>query len=423
MDACVTASWTCSAQAGGTTTTAQSAIASCSVTIPASCTSSANACGQTNTGTVQADGQCSATPPPDSDCPAPSALPDLTAGDVTPTTATPGVAVTLSAPVTNTGQAGTGAGFTDLFEINPDAVPATFDDITTLRTYASSALDAGAGNTMSVSYAFAAAGTYYVRSCADLGLDNTGTITESDETNNCSLWTSIIVANIAYPDLTAGPITPISADAGVARLFSASVSDIGAAGAGTFTTLFQTATDANGSGVADLGTANSGSLAANASETVSLSHTFPLASTICARVPISRPQVICTAQSMKGRTMPERRTTAAGGRRLPWEVVALAPAPAPTLAVVALAPSAVRTRLTRDASTVSRIQPIPLASPFLPLRPLSPPSSAQILLPFLIVRLRFSPTPARAPIPHPSPHSPVQISELFLPLMRADRFR
>ena len=155
-------------------------------------------------------------------------LPDLTAGAVTPTVAAAGVAVTLSAPVTNQGSGATGGSFTDLFEINPDNIPATFDGIKTLRTYASAALAAGKGNAMSVSYAFAAAGTYYVRACADTDiLNNTdtpknstgeyqGAIAESDEDNNCSpSWTKVTVSATAssYPDLTASAVRPTTAAA------------------------------------------------------------------------------------------------------------------------------------------------------------------------------------------------------------------
>ncbi|KKT89619.1 MAG: hypothetical protein UW90_C0015G0007 [Candidatus Yanofskybacteria bacterium GW2011_GWB1_45_11] len=42
-----------------------------------SCNSSPNVCGQTNTGTIDGNGNCTASPPPDSQCPAPTA--DITA--------------------------------------------------------------------------------------------------------------------------------------------------------------------------------------------------------------------------------------------------------------------------------------------------------------------------------------------------------
>jgi len=69
-------SCTSSANACGQTTTGTySCSGVCSATTPANpagygsaCTSAANACGQTNTGTIQCNGQCSATKPPNSNC-------------------------------------------------------------------------------------------------------------------------------------------------------------------------------------------------------------------------------------------------------------------------------------------------------------------------------------------------------------------
>jgi len=174
---------------------------SCSASVPAdpsgygtACISAANACGQTNSGTIQCDGSCSAVTPPDSSCP----TPDLTAGAVSPTTAAVHTPVTLSATVSNA-NASTGAGFTDTFQINPTSIPATFADIQSIRTYASGALGAGASNTASASYTFPSAGTWYVRACADLNASNAGTITESNENNNCGPWTAITIGSPSAP--------------------------------------------------------------------------------------------------------------------------------------------------------------------------------------------------------------------------------
>lgn len=120
-------------------------------------------------------------------------MPDLSAGNISPTTATVGVATTLSAIISNA-NAATGAGFTDLFEINPGSIPLDFASIQTLRTYASAALVAGASNTATASYTFPSAGDYYVRACADTNASNVGSIAESNETNNCSaVWTRVTV--------------------------------------------------------------------------------------------------------------------------------------------------------------------------------------------------------------------------------------
>ncbi len=55
----------------------------CGSSAALSCVSSANACGQTNAGVIQADGSCSATTPPDSSCPVPSLTMYVTRGDNT----------------------------------------------------------------------------------------------------------------------------------------------------------------------------------------------------------------------------------------------------------------------------------------------------------------------------------------------------
>ncbi len=192
----------------------------CSVSAPAapanpayygascSLTSAANSCGQTTTaatGTYNCSQQCVGTPPAapsEAGCVVP---PDLTAGSVTPTTAVKDQTVTLSATVSNTGGT-TGAGFTDIFQIHPNSVPATFAEISAIRTYASAAVGASSSNTMSTSYAFPSVGTWYVRACADLNASNAGSITETNEGNNCGAWTAISVSdnslscNVTYSD-------------------------------------------------------------------------------------------------------------------------------------------------------------------------------------------------------------------------------
>ncbi len=70
--ACVSAANAC----GQTNTGTIQCNGTCSAATPAnpvglgtSCTSAANACGQTNTGTIQCNGSCSATPPSNATCP------------------------------------------------------------------------------------------------------------------------------------------------------------------------------------------------------------------------------------------------------------------------------------------------------------------------------------------------------------------
>lgn len=123
-----------------------------------------------------------------------SAQPDLTAGSVSPTSATPGVAVTLSATISNGGAASTGSSFNNFIQV------ATASNgggtITDLASASMTMLTAGASNTTSRSYTFSAAGTYSVRACADKSSSgDAGTITESNEGNNCGAWTNIAVSS------------------------------------------------------------------------------------------------------------------------------------------------------------------------------------------------------------------------------------
>ena len=120
-----------------------------------------------------------------------AAKPDLTAGSITPTSATEDSAVTLKAAVSNA-TAATGAGFTDLFQRASDASGSGAVDI---GTYASAALSAGGSNTASKSYTFSTAGTWYVRVCADKSsAGDAGDISEGNENNNCGAWTKVVVA-------------------------------------------------------------------------------------------------------------------------------------------------------------------------------------------------------------------------------------
>jgi hypothetical protein len=68
---------------------------------PQSCTSSPNDCGLTNTGTVQSDGSCSASAPPDSSCPEPT-IPTGTGFYADPSLAEMGSSTVLYWNTTNT---------------------------------------------------------------------------------------------------------------------------------------------------------------------------------------------------------------------------------------------------------------------------------------------------------------------------------
>ncbi len=120
---------------------------------------------------------------------------DLTAGAITPTTATAGTPVTLTATISNTGAASTGASFYNFIQV-ATAINGG-GTITDLASSSMTTLASGANNTTSRSHTFSSAGTYSARACADKGNSaSSGTITESNENNNCGAWTTVTVAAV-----------------------------------------------------------------------------------------------------------------------------------------------------------------------------------------------------------------------------------
>lgn len=190
---------------------------------------------------------------------------DLVPGSLTPTTATAGVNFTLSAPITNSGSAATGAGFTTYFAIS---TVSNGSGAIALGTHTMGALAAGATGTASVSISNPTAGTYYVRACTDYG----GTVAESNEGNNCGAWTMVTVSAGAQPDLTASATSPTTVAAGTTTI-TATITNNGTASTGAgFTGLVQAAFDAGGTSFIDHGTVSMGAIAAGGSAT--LSYTF-----------------------------------------------------------------------------------------------------------------------------------------------------
>src|SRR3989344_3393126 len=120
-----------------------------------------------------------------------SSPPDLTAGAVTPTAASTGVSTTLSAVISNTGNAATGGSFTNLFQIDNKV---DHGSVTATRTDNSPNLSPEGTDTSLVSYTFATQGTWYVRACADNNANWSDDIDESDENNNCGEWTMITIS-------------------------------------------------------------------------------------------------------------------------------------------------------------------------------------------------------------------------------------
>ncbi|MDO8716157.1 MAG: CARDB domain-containing protein, partial [Dehalococcoidales bacterium] len=257
-------------------------------------------------------------------------LPDLTAGTISPTSATVGTAVVVSSTITNIGTAPTGTRFYNRFET---ATNATGSGASNWGTYYANALAVDGSVSASITKTLTASGNQYIRACADRTSIGAEAITESDENNNCSGWTLFTVSpaactgtlpdnttaypapdntgltvDTAYtysavntisikcqyacstgytrsgtncvplPDLTAGAVSPVTATAGTAVTLSAIISSANASTGTGFTNLFQKATDATGTGAADIGTfGKSNSLAADDTVSASLDYTFPSA--------------------------------------------------------------------------------------------------------------------------------------------------
>lgn len=147
---------------------------------------------------------------------------DLTASAVTSSAPNPvaNQTVTLSSTITNIGSAATSGGFPDLFEINPNSIPADFASIQTVRAYSSAALPVLGSHTATATYTFPSAGVWYIRACANTDTGGhtpptTGGVGESDYTNNCgtgsvtSTWTPVTVGSGAppAPTVTLSPTT------------------------------------------------------------------------------------------------------------------------------------------------------------------------------------------------------------------------
>lgn len=129
-----------------------------------------------------------------------ASLPDLTAGAVTPTTATVGTSVTLTATVSNVGTKTSGSSFTNLFQRATSAGGANATDI---GTHSASTLASGSSVSATRSYTFPSAATWYVRVCADKSsAANNGTISESNETNNCGAWTAVTASAPVAPSVS-----------------------------------------------------------------------------------------------------------------------------------------------------------------------------------------------------------------------------
>ncbi len=155
------------------------------------------------TGQVLLDGVCVPTA-----CPAGQVLqsgscvdnlPDLTAVNTSPGSATINAPFTLSATIMNRGPVSIGVGFNNFFQVAGGAGgTGTIVDLTPAIHF--SALAAGASSPITATHTFLTAGSYSVRACADkssatdLGAINEG----SNEDNNCSAWIDVVASSITF---------------------------------------------------------------------------------------------------------------------------------------------------------------------------------------------------------------------------------
>ena len=126
---------------------------------------------------------------------------DLTASAPTQNTAIIGTAQTFTSTITNSGNTTTGASFYNSLQVATGAGGA--GAVTPLIASTPSPMTArvaGGTGTATAQYTFTgSAGTRSVRFCADQNTSMSGTITESNETNNCSAWRDVTVTASVLP--------------------------------------------------------------------------------------------------------------------------------------------------------------------------------------------------------------------------------
>ncbi len=120
--------------------------------------------------------------------------PDLTASDVTPSTAIAGAATTLGATISNSNSTTTSEAFPDLFQVATSV--AGESNPAWKATFSNPKLAASKTTHATTVYTFASAGTYYVRACANENISGTNIVDESNYGNNCSpTWTKVTVSS------------------------------------------------------------------------------------------------------------------------------------------------------------------------------------------------------------------------------------
>ncbi|MES2931722.1 MAG: CARDB domain-containing protein [Patescibacteria group bacterium] len=176
--------------------------------------------------------------------------PDLTAGAITPNTASRGQTRTLSATITNIGGAAAGAS-TGYFQLTAPVSKQS----TTASPSVSTIPPSGSAPT-SFSYTFQTAGTYSVRLCADWS----GVVAESNEGNNCGPWTDVSVSEAPVGSSVSCSVNTQSAVVGGSVTYTASpvaaatwpygwLGSDGATGFGSESTATRTFTDTGSYGM------------------------------------------------------------------------------------------------------------------------------------------------------------------------------
>jgi hypothetical protein len=199
--------------------------------------------------------------------------PDLTATSGGPITVALGNTINMTGTIYNQGTGSTGAGFNNEWQITQSDQATVVDN----RNSYVGTLGPGASSPTSVqsSYTFPSVGTYYYRVCADnnysAGGGWAGSITESNENNNCSGWSAITVQSA---DLTVTSVQNATAALGQPITVTATIYNQGnAATTAGFNDLFVTNLNAQGTAWNTLQSTSEGVLAAGASQQVQL--TFP----------------------------------------------------------------------------------------------------------------------------------------------------
>ncbi len=209
-----------------------------------------------------------------------SIYPDLVAFNTSPTSATVGVSVTLSATITNQGGALAGNSFKNLFQVALGANGGGDIAITNLASATSLPLAPGTSRDIYLPHTFTSAGIYSTRVCADKSYANDpGSNNEGPyEGNNCSAWVNVEVATIddLYPDLTALNTSPATTTRNASTTLSAVITNRGAHSTGSgFQNFFQVATAADGGGsITGLSPVFISALASGASGSISSSYIF-----------------------------------------------------------------------------------------------------------------------------------------------------